>query len=119
MRQWKRTRRRRRRRSRRSRIGVGCLAIVPYSKSFSCDELAFKASNMTTDEKIKFYADNCDPEDTAQLKAVFTDAEMKRLWDRFKTARNKRPDVEEEYQKVCVWLDTQEDEGNNEEGQEG
>ena len=50
---------------------------------------------------------------------MFTNEEMKRLWDRFRTARNKRTDVEEEYQKVCVWLDTQEDEGNNEEGQEG
>jgi hypothetical protein len=59
---------------------------------------------MTTDEKIKFYAEHCDPEDTAQLKAVFTDAEMKRLWDRFKTARHKNPEVEAQYQEVAVWL---------------
>ena len=50
---------------------------------------------------------------------MFTNEEMKRLWDRFKTARNKHPNVEEEYQKVSVWLDSQEDEGHNEEGQEG
>ncbi|CAK0881275.1 unnamed protein product [Prorocentrum cordatum] len=70
-------------------------------RALSCEELAFRTSSMTTDDNIKFNAENCDPEDTAQLKAVFADAEMKRLWDRFKTTRHKNPEVEAQYQEVA------------------
>jgi len=60
-------------------------------------EFTKRTAGMTLDEKMSFFRNHADPEDIGHLKAIFDQGEIRKMYGRFKTAREKHSQAQAEW----------------------